>query len=207
MDFIYLFCFYLFASEYLATFKKTVAMHEVFLRRLASHPVFRVDQHLKVFLEYDQDLCAKPRKKMAIFGGFVKSLGKTTDEILLSATVRDVNDFFENELQFLTEYHGHLREAAIRTEKMTQRHKDVGDSHQKISNALTQLSTTEKGNVETFVAKTAEIFERIKVGVSEFLMLFNNKTFYSQYSIESGDPSGQRSGPQAGRHLAVLSAR
>ncbi|KAH8258565.1 hypothetical protein KR038_006778 [Drosophila bunnanda] len=151
-------------AEYLATFKKTVAMHEVFLRRLASHPVFRVDQHLKVFLEYDQDLCAKPRKKMAIFGGFVKSLGKTTDEILLSATVRDVNDFFENELQFLTEYHGHLREAAIRTEKMTQRHKDVGDSHQKISNALTQLSTTEKGNVETFVAKTAEIFERIKVG-------------------------------------------
>ncbi|XP_017047931.1 sorting nexin-32 isoform X1 [Drosophila ficusphila] len=149
-------------AEYLATFKKTVAMHEVFLRRLASHPVFRVDQHLKVFLEYDQDLCAKPRKKMAIFGGFVKSLGKTTDEILLSATVRDVNDFFENELQFLTEYHGHLREAAIRTEKMTQRHKDVGDSHQKISNALTQLSTTEKGNVETFVAKSAEIFERIK---------------------------------------------
>ncbi|EDW28843.1 GL19393 [Drosophila persimilis] len=149
-------------AEYLATFKKTVAMHEVFLRRLASHPVFRVDQHLKVFLEYDQDLCAKPRKKMAIFGGFVKSLGKTTDEILLSATVRDVNDFFENELQFLTEYHGHLREAAIRTEKMTQRHKDVGDAHQKISNALTQLSTTEKGNVETFVAKTAEIFERIK---------------------------------------------
>ncbi|EDX04198.1 GD22430 [Drosophila simulans] len=111
-------------AEYLATFKKTVAMHEVFLRRLASHPVFRVDQHLKVFLEYDQDLCAKPRKKMAIFGGFVKSLGKTTDEILLSATVRDVNDFFENELQFLTEYHGHLREAALRTEKMTQRHKD-----------------------------------------------------------------------------------
>ncbi|KAH8392353.1 hypothetical protein KR215_006604, partial [Drosophila sulfurigaster] len=149
-------------AEYLATFKKTVAMHEVFLRRLASHPVFRIDNHLKVFLEYDQDLCAKPRKKMAIFGGFVKSLGKTTDEILLSATVRDVNDFFENELQFLTEYHGHLREAASRTEKMTQRHKDVGDSHQKISNALTQLSTTEKGNVETFVAKAAEVFERIK---------------------------------------------
>jgi len=105
---------------------------------------------------------------MAIFGGFVKSLGKTTDEILLSATVRDVNDFFENELQFLTEYHGHLREAALRTEKMTQRHKDVGDSHQKISNALTQLSTTEKGNVETFVAKTAEIFERIKVRYAAF---------------------------------------
>lgn len=58
-------------SEYLATFKKTVAMHEVFLSRLASHPVFRNDQHLKVFLEYDLDLCAKPRKKMDLFGGIV----------------------------------------------------------------------------------------------------------------------------------------
>ncbi|XP_050322027.1 sorting nexin-6 isoform X2 [Bactrocera neohumeralis] len=149
-------------AEYLATFKKTVAMHEVFLRRLANHPVFRVDQHLKVFLEYDQDLCAKPRKKMAIFGGFVKSLGKTTDEILMSATVRDVNDFFENELQFLIEYHGHLRDAAVRTEKMTQRHKEVSECHQKISNALMQLSTAEKGSMETFCAKSAEIFEKIK---------------------------------------------
>ncbi|KAI8122489.1 hypothetical protein FF38_11345 [Lucilia cuprina] len=149
-------------AEYLATFKKTVAMHEVFLRRLASHPVFRNDQHLKVFLEYDQDLCAKPRKKTAIFGGLVKSLGKTTDEILLGVTVHDVNDFFENEFQFLTEYNGHLREASLRTEKMTQRHKDVGECHQKISNALRQLSTAEKGTMETFCAKTADIFEKIK---------------------------------------------
>lgn len=152
-----------FLSEYLATFKKTVAMHEVFLRRLASHPVFRNDQHLKVFLEYDQDLCAKPRKKTAIFGGLVKSLGKTTDEILLGVTVHDVNDFFENEFQFLTEYNGHLREGALRTEKMTQRHKDVGECHQKISNALRQLSTAEKGSMETFCAKSADIFEKIKV--------------------------------------------
>ncbi|KAM7343904.1 sorting nexin 6 isoform 2-T2 [Cochliomyia hominivorax] len=149
-------------AEYLATFKKTVAMHEVFLRRLASHPVFRNDQHLKVFLEYEQDLCAKPRKKTAIFGGLVKSLGKTTDEILLGVTVHDVNDFFENEFQFLTEYNGHLREAALRTEKMTQRHKDVGECHQKISNALRQLSTAEKGSMEKFCAKTADIFEKIK---------------------------------------------
>ncbi|KAL9875299.1 sorting nexin-32 isoform X2 [Glossina fuscipes] len=149
-------------AEYLATFKKTVAMHEVFLRRLANHPVFRVDPHLKVFLEYDQDLCAKPRKKTAIFGGLVKSIGKTTDEIIFGVTVRDVNDFFENELQFLTEYHGHLREAALRTERMTQRHKEIGECHQKLSNALAQLSTTEKGLMETFCAKTAEIFEKVK---------------------------------------------
>ncbi|KAG7160829.1 Sorting nexin-32-like [Homarus americanus] len=42
--------------EYLATFKKTVAMHEVFLTRLAQHPIFRTDHNFKVFLEYEQDV-------------------------------------------------------------------------------------------------------------------------------------------------------
>ena len=43
-------------SEYLATFKKTVAMHEVFLQRMAAHPVLRTDVNFKVFLEYDQEV-------------------------------------------------------------------------------------------------------------------------------------------------------
>lgn len=47
----------------MATFKKTVAMHEMFLTRLAHHPVFRNDHNLRVFLEYDQDLCVRGKKK------------------------------------------------------------------------------------------------------------------------------------------------
>jgi len=43
-------------SEYLATFKKTVAMHEVFLQRIAAHPVLRSDVNFKVFLEYEQEV-------------------------------------------------------------------------------------------------------------------------------------------------------
>lgn len=152
-------------AEYLATFKKTVAMHEVFLSRLALHPVFRVDHHLKVFLEYDQDLCAKPRKKMDLFGGLVRNLSKTTDELYLGVTVRDVNDFFENELQFLTDYNAHLKEAATRTEKMTKKHKEVADSHIKISTYLVEVSTAERassGSMEKFLAKTSEVFEKIR---------------------------------------------
>lgn len=154
---------FFFRREYLATFKKTVAMHEVFLSRLASHPVFRVDQHLKVFLEYDQDLCAKPRKKIDLFGGLVRSLGKTTDEIYLGATVRDVNDFFENEYTYLTELNAHLKEAATRTERMTKKHKEVADTHIKISSNLVQLSTHHGSNMEKFLAKSAEVFEKIRV--------------------------------------------
>lgn len=48
--------FLVFFREYLATFKKTVAMHEIFLQRLASHPILRNDSNLKVFLEYEQDV-------------------------------------------------------------------------------------------------------------------------------------------------------
>lgn len=43
-------------AEYLATFKKTVAMHEVFLQRLAAHPVFKIDANFRIFLEYEQDV-------------------------------------------------------------------------------------------------------------------------------------------------------
>ena len=42
--------------EYLATFKKTVAMHEVFLQRLAAHPVLRNDHNFQVFLEFEGDV-------------------------------------------------------------------------------------------------------------------------------------------------------
>ena len=43
-------------AEYLATFKKTVAMHETFLCRLVAHPVFRTDRNLVIFLEYEKGI-------------------------------------------------------------------------------------------------------------------------------------------------------
>lgn len=51
-----LFLLWLGCREYLATFKKTVAMHEVFLQRLAAHPVLRQDVNFEVFLEYSGDV-------------------------------------------------------------------------------------------------------------------------------------------------------
>lgn len=42
--------------EYLAMFKKTVSMHEVFLQRLAAHSVFRNDNNFRIFLEYKEDV-------------------------------------------------------------------------------------------------------------------------------------------------------
>jgi sorting nexin-5/6/32 len=43
-------------AEYLALFKKTVAMHEVFLQRLAGHPAFSQDYNFQTFLEYQGEV-------------------------------------------------------------------------------------------------------------------------------------------------------
>jgi len=37
-------------------FKKTVSMHEVFLQRLAGHPILRHDNNFRIFLEYKEDV-------------------------------------------------------------------------------------------------------------------------------------------------------
>ena len=47
---------FLVCSEYVVIFKKTVAMHEVFLQRLTAHPRLRGDSVFTVFLEFDGDV-------------------------------------------------------------------------------------------------------------------------------------------------------
>jgi sorting nexin-5/6/32 len=48
-------------------FKKTVSMHEVFLQRLAAHPVLRNDNNFRVFLEYKEDVKKIIKKTQKIF--------------------------------------------------------------------------------------------------------------------------------------------
>ncbi|XP_016839864.1 sorting nexin-6 isoform X1 [Nasonia vitripennis] len=170
-------------AEYLATFKKTVAMHEMFLTRLAHHPVFRNDHNLRVFLEYDQDLCVRGKNKMEMFGGLMKSFSKTKDEYYLSATVKDVNDFFDQEMTFLTQYHHNLKEATSRADRQTTKHKDVADSYIKISTNLLQLATTDTGKLEKLLTKIAETFEKLRkvegrVASDEDLKLSDTLRYY-----------------------------
>ncbi|XP_065156344.1 sorting nexin-6 isoform X1 [Atheta coriaria] len=174
-------------AEYLATFKKTVAMHEVFLTRLASHSIFREDEHLRVFLEFDQDLCARPRGKLQQLGGLVKSLGSTTDQYYLNATVRDVNDFFEQQMNSLTEYHGQLKEATMRTDKMTEKHKEVADSYIKISGGCVQMANIDPGPLDKFLMKVADSFEKARkmesrVASDEDLKLADTLRYYMRDS-------------------------
>ena len=66
---------------------------------------------------------------------------KTGDELLLSNTLKDVDEFFEKERQFLVEFHGNLKECTIKADRMTSTHKNLADTFIKISSALVELST------------------------------------------------------------------
>nr|CAD2201554.1 unnamed protein product [Meloidogyne enterolobii] len=122
-------------QEYLALFKKTVAMHEFFLCRLAAHPVFRKDSNFRIFLEYEHDLSVRGRNKREVFGSFFKRFTQTADEVLLSGQ-KDVDDFFESEKNYMLEYSTQIKEAMIRSDKVCRLRQNVADSYTRIAHGL-----------------------------------------------------------------------
>uniref|UniRef100_A0A4W3HEH9 Sorting nexin 5 n=1 Tax=Callorhinchus milii TaxID=7868 RepID=A0A4W3HEH9_CALMI len=111
-------------AEYLAIFKKTVSIHEVFLQRVTEHPVLGKDLNFHVFLEYDQDLSVRRKNTKEMFGGFFKSMMKSADEVLISGA-KDVDEFFEHEKMFLVEYGNKIKDSTTKVEKMTRSLKSI----------------------------------------------------------------------------------
>uniref|UniRef100_A0A8C1YRB0 Sorting nexin n=1 Tax=Cyprinus carpio TaxID=7962 RepID=A0A8C1YRB0_CYPCA len=126
-------------AEYLAVFKKTVQVHEVFLQRLSSHPMFRKDRNFQIFLEYDQDLTVRRKNAKEMFGGFFKNMVKSADEVLISG-VKEVDEFFEQEKIFLLDYSSKIKDATAKAEKMTRSHKNVADDYNHISGAMNSIA-------------------------------------------------------------------
>ena len=63
------------------------------------------------------------KNKKERLAGIFSSFQKTGDELLLSNTQKDVDDFFENEKDYLLEYNHQLKDACIKSDKMTSTHK------------------------------------------------------------------------------------
>uniref|UniRef100_A0A671MZ24 Sorting nexin-6-like n=1 Tax=Sinocyclocheilus anshuiensis TaxID=1608454 RepID=A0A671MZ24_9TELE len=127
-------------AEYLAIFKKTVAMHEVFLCRVAAHPVLRKDLNFHVFLEYNQDLSVRGKNKKEKLEDFFKNVVKSADGVLV-AGVKDVDDFFEHEKTFLLEYHNRVKDASAKSDRMIRSHKSAADDINRIASTLYTLGT------------------------------------------------------------------
>uniref|UniRef100_A0A665W2V1 Sorting nexin n=1 Tax=Echeneis naucrates TaxID=173247 RepID=A0A665W2V1_ECHNA len=111
-------------AEYLAVFKKTVQVHEIFLQRLSSHPMLSKDRNFQIFLEYDQDLSVRRKNAKEMFGGFFKNMVKSADEVLISG-IKEVDDFFEQEKTFLLDYYSKIKDSTAKAEKMTRSHKST----------------------------------------------------------------------------------
>uniref|UniRef100_A0AAZ3SQP5 Sorting nexin n=1 Tax=Oncorhynchus tshawytscha TaxID=74940 RepID=A0AAZ3SQP5_ONCTS len=122
-------------AEYLAVFKKTVQVHEVFLQRLSSHPILSKDRNFQIFLEYDQDLSVRRKNAKETFGSFFKNMVKSADEVIISG-IKEVDDFFEQEKTFLLDYSSKIKDSTARAEKMTRSHKNVADDYIHISSTL-----------------------------------------------------------------------
>ncbi|XP_068135673.1 sorting nexin-5 [Hyperolius riggenbachi] len=148
-------------AEYLAVFKKTVSVHEVFLQRLSSHPALSKDRNFHIFLEYDQDLTVRRKNTKEMFGGFFRSMVKSADEVLLSG-VKEVDEFFEQEKIFLVAYHNRIKDSCAKAEKMTRSHKNVADDHIHISAALISVADEENTPVRKYLVKLAELFEKLR---------------------------------------------
>ncbi|XP_069063974.1 sorting nexin-32 [Pleurodeles waltl] len=151
-------------AEYLAIFKKTVAMHEVFLQRLAAHPILRKDHNFYVFLEYDQDLSVRGKNKKEILGGFLKNIVKSADEVLITGVsgLKEVDEFFDHERTFLVEYHNRIKDACGKADRVTRTHKHLAEDYIPISSALSGLGVQEVNDLKVTFLKLAELFERLR---------------------------------------------
>ncbi|XP_037760047.1 sorting nexin-32 isoform X2 [Chelonia mydas] len=181
-------------GEYLAIFKKTVAMHEVFLQRLAAHPVLRRDHNFYVFLEYDQDLSVRGKNRKELLGGFFRNIVKSADEALITGVsgLKEVDEFFEHERTFLLEYHARVRDTCLKADRVMRSHKSLAEDYIPISVALSSLGTQEVRQLQTSFLKLAELFERLRklegrVASDEDLKLSDLLKYYMRDSQAAKD--------------------
>ncbi|XP_043538509.1 sorting nexin-32-like [Chiloscyllium plagiosum] len=181
-------------SEYLAIFKKTVAMHEVFLQRLAAHPQLRGDHNFYVFLEYDQELSVRGKNRKEILGGFLKNIVKTADEAIITGIsgMKEVDEFFEHERTFLIEYHNRVKDATLKADRKTRSHKNVAEDYIPISSALSGLGTLDTNPLSKNFLKLAELFEKLRklegrVASDEDLKLSDLLRYYMRDSQAAKD--------------------
>ncbi|KAF5909675.1 sorting nexin-6, partial [Clarias magur] len=178
-------------AEYLAIFKKTVAMHEVFLCRVAAHPVLRKDLNFHVFLEYNQDLSVRGKNKKEKLEDFFKNVVKSADGVLV-AGVKDVDDFFEHEKTFLLEYHNRVKDASMKSDRMIRSHKSAAEDINRIASTLYTLGTQDSTDMCKFFLKVSELFEKTRkiearVAADEDLKLADLLKYYLRESQAAKD--------------------
>jgi len=107
-------------------------------------------------------LNVRGKNKKEKLAGIFNSFQKTGDELLLSNTQKDVDEFFEHEKVYLIEYNQQLKDACIKSDKMTSTHKALADNYIKLSACLLDIATLENSSLEVFLTKLSDTFEKMR---------------------------------------------
>jgi len=152
-------------AEYLAIFKKTVAMHEIFLQRLTQHTQLKTNHNFRVFLEFEKELGVRGKNKKEKLTGLFRKVTKTADEALLLSNQKDSDEFYEHEKLFMNDYNSKIRDATSKSDRITKTHKQCLSDLLKITSCLQGLST-----VETSVPACKEVgFDKTLLQVHDTL--------------------------------------
>uniref|UniRef100_A0A8C6WFU1 Sorting nexin 5 n=1 Tax=Neogobius melanostomus TaxID=47308 RepID=A0A8C6WFU1_9GOBI len=133
-------------AEYLAVFKKTVQVHEIFLQRLSSHPILSKDRNFQIFLEYDQDVSALLM--------FLQNMVKSADEFLISGV--------KQEKTFLLDYYSKIKDSTAKAEKMTRSHQNIAEDYIRISSTLNSISADDSTANKKHLEKLSDLFEKLR---------------------------------------------
>jgi len=154
-------------ADYLAAFKKTVAQHEAFLKRLASHKMIRKDINLQVFLEYEEELGVRGKNVKEKISEFLGIVQKSSGELLFASTQHDGDAYFEAEKARLVDLHSKLRTSCIMADKMSSTHKALANisSHVAARLAGVLLESPDLNELD-MVPQTIEKIRRIELRVA-----------------------------------------
>ncbi|KAI6659136.1 Sodium/calcium exchanger 1 isoform X18 [Oopsacas minuta] len=171
-------------AEYLALFKRTVSLHEMFLQRLAAHPKLRNDHNFHVFLEFDKELSLRNKNTRERINTIVKGFSKSFDENVKFRDHKDVDSDFEQEKTFYSKYHNNLVISSRSARKLSNSHCSVAIAILHVANNLKALSTMEYTDCNRTFQKAGETLEKIRklehrAGSDEELKLADFLSYYA----------------------------
>ncbi|XP_057557419.1 sorting nexin-5 isoform X2 [Hippopotamus amphibius kiboko] len=106
-------------------------------------------------------LSVRRKNTKEMFGGFFKSVVKSADEVLFSG-VKEVDDFFEQEKNFLINYYNRIKDSCAKADRMTRSHKNVADDYIHTAACLHSLALEEPAVIKKYLLKVAELFEKLR---------------------------------------------
>ena len=137
-------------------------------------------------------LSVRGKNKKEKLSGLLANFSKSADDMVLSSTQKDIDEFFERERVFLSEYLSHIKDCTQKADRMTRCHKAVADSYIKISSVTLQLASSDSSSLDKFLGKVADCFEKARkiegrVSSDEDLKLADTFRYYMRDSAAAKD--------------------